>query len=58
MTKKQYANMNKEYKKHHLHVYVGLDVYTIVQDSVTDLDALIQVLITLRDSAKDKEILL
>ena len=64
MTKKQYVKkyfeqkyINKEHKKHHLHVYVGLDVYTIVQDSVTDLDALIQVLITLRDSAKDKEIL-
>ena len=65
MTKKQYAKkffekkyINKEYPKHHLHVFVGQDVYTIVQDSVTDIDLLIQTLISVRDSAKDKEILL
>lgn len=63
MTKKQYAKkffekefINKEYPKHHLHVYVGQDVYTFVQDSITDIDSLIQILISVRDSAKDKEI--
>lgn len=65
MTKKQYAKkyfekefINKEYPKHHLHVSVGQDVYTIVQDSVTDIDSLIRVLISVRDSVKDREILL
>lgn len=65
MTKKQYAKkfyekkyINKEYPKHHLHVFVGQDVYTIVQDSVTDIDLLIHVLLSVRDSVKDKEILL
>lgn len=65
MTKKQYANkffekeyINKEYSRHHLHVSVGQDVYTFVQYSVTDIDSLIQILISVRDSAKDKEILL
>lgn len=65
MTKKQYAkkyfekeNINKECPKHHLHVSANQVVYTLVQDSVTDIDSLIQILNYVRESAKDREILL